>query len=80
MGICKPCGRRCPTIFSPRCSSLCTAAAAELLKDNLYEFQRYLSEAGQPPYFTLGRLQRITRQVLTALAFMHERGLVHCDL
>ena len=52
----------------------------ELLKDNLYEFGKYLADAGEPPYFTLPRVQRIARQVLTALAFIHARGLVHCDL
>ena len=52
----------------------------ELLKDNLYEFGKYLADAGEPPYFTLPRVQRIARQVLTALAFIHGRGLVHCDL
>ena len=52
----------------------------ELLKDNLYEFQRFLADQGEDPYFTLGRIQRICRQVLTALAFIHRRGLVHCDL
>lgn len=52
----------------------------ELLKDNLYEFQKYLSDAGEPEYFTLPRIQSITRQVLDALAFIHSRGLIHCDL
>lgn len=52
----------------------------ELLKDNLYEFQKYLMETGQPPYFTPARVQRVTRQVLTALAFIHTNGLIHCDL
>jgi serine/threonine protein kinase len=52
----------------------------ELLKDNLYEFQRYLSEHGHAPYFTLPRIQRIARQVLTALAFIHAAGVLHCDL
>lgn len=52
----------------------------ELLKDNLYEFQKYLADAGEPEYFTLPRIQRITRQVLEALAFIHSRGLIHCDL
>ena len=52
----------------------------ELLKDNLYEFQRYLTEAGEPPYFTIARLQRISKQTLEALAFIHARGLIHCDL
>jgi len=52
----------------------------ELLKDNLYEFQRYLREAGLEPYFTLGRLQSIMRQCLEALAFIHKQNLIHCDI
>jgi serine/threonine protein kinase len=52
----------------------------ELLKDNLYEFQKYLMENKQEPYFTLPRLQRIAQQVLRALAFIHSKGLIHCDL
>jgi hypothetical protein len=36
----------------------------ELLKDNLYEFQKYLAEAGEPPYFSLPRIQRVARQTL----------------
>jgi hypothetical protein len=52
----------------------------ELLRDNLYEFSKYNRESGDDPYFTLPRLQRITRQVLTALRFVHRLNLVHCDL
>lgn len=52
----------------------------ELLKDNLYEFQKFLLESGEPPYFTLPRVQRIARQSLEALAFVHAQGVVHCDL
>ncbi len=52
----------------------------ELLKDNLYEFQKYLDDNGRPPYFTLPRIQRIARQVLEALSFIHSKGLIHCDL
>ena len=52
----------------------------ELLRDNLYEFSKYLRDTGQPPYFTIPRLQRITIQSLTALAFIHSLNLMHCDL
>lgn len=52
----------------------------ELLKDNLYEFQRYTLENGYKEFFTLPRVQRIARQVLAALAFIHGNGLIHCDL
>ena len=54
--------------------------SAELLKDNLYEFQKFLSDAGEPPYFTLPRVQRIARQVLESLEFLQSIGLVHSDL
>jgi hypothetical protein len=52
----------------------------ELLRDNLYEFYKYNRESGDEPYFTLVRLQKITRQVLTALDYVHSLGLIHCDL
>lgn len=52
----------------------------ELLKDNLYEFGKYLSDNGHEPFFTLPRIQRIATQTLRALAFIHARGLLHCDL
>ncbi|KAK9803910.1 hypothetical protein WJX72_004019 [[Myrmecia] bisecta] len=52
----------------------------ELLRANLYEFQKYNRENGDEPYFTLARIQRITRQVLHSLAFMHSLGLIHSDL
>ena len=35
----------------------------ELLRANLYEFQKYNREAGDPLYFTLPRVQAIARQV-----------------
>ncbi|GAB5035546.1 protein kinase [Nannochloropsis oceanica] len=53
---------------------------SELLKDNLYEFQRWTRHAQQPSYFTLPRLRAIARQVLEALAFVHSQGLLHCDV
>lgn len=49
----------------------------ELLKDNLYEFQRYLADTHQEPYFNLPRIQAICKQVLTALNFIHSKGLLH---
>ena len=52
----------------------------ELLRANLYEFQKYNRESGEAPYFTQPRLQSIARQVLHSLAFMHSLGLLHCDL
>eukprot|EP00388_Colpodella_angusta_P007949 GDKJ01022054.1.p1 GENE.GDKJ01022054.1~~GDKJ01022054.1.p1 ORF type:complete len:963 (+),score=237.76 GDKJ01022054.1:100-2988(+) len=68
----------------------------ELLRDNLYEYAKFIREHNalamrnpstanggvSPlfPYFTLGRLQKITKQVLQALRFTHSLRLVHCDL
>ena len=52
----------------------------ELLQDNLYEFDKTLREAGQPRYFTLPRLCYITKQILTALDFVHSLDLIHCDV
>lgn len=52
----------------------------ELLRDNLYEFSKFNRECGDEPYFTLGRLQRISKQVLTALEYVHSLRLIHCDL
>jgi len=52
----------------------------ELLRDNLYEFSKWNQEQQDEPYFTLGRLQRMTFQVLSALEYVHSLGLIHCDL
>lgn len=52
----------------------------ELLKDNLYEFYKYNREQEDTLYFTLGRLQKVTTQILTALDYLHSLHLIHCDL
>ncbi|CAH2053447.1 unnamed protein product [Thlaspi arvense] len=52
----------------------------ELLKANLYEFQKFNRESGGEVYFTMPRLQSITIQCLEALHFLHGLGLIHCDL
>ncbi|KDP44759.1 hypothetical protein JCGZ_01259 [Jatropha curcas] len=52
----------------------------ELLRANLYEFQKFNQESGGEPYFTLSRLQAITRQCLEALEYLHHLGIIHCDL
>ncbi|KAF7816486.1 dual specificity tyrosine-phosphorylation-regulated kinase 4-like isoform X1 [Senna tora] len=52
----------------------------ELLRANLYEFQKYNQESGGEAYFTLSRLQLITRQCLEALQYLHSMGIIHCDL
>lgn len=52
----------------------------ELLRANLYEFQKYNLESGGEPYFTMSRLQVIARQCLEALDYLHSLGIIHCDL
>jgi serine/threonine protein kinase len=52
----------------------------ELLRDNLYEFSKYNRENEDYPYFTIGRLQKITKQVLIGLDYIHSLNLIHCDL
>ncbi len=52
----------------------------ELLRANLYEFQKYNRDSGDEVYFTLPRIQSIARQVLRSLAFLHSLGLIHSDL
>ncbi|KAJ7959644.1 Kinase family protein [Quillaja saponaria] len=52
----------------------------ELLRANLYEFQKFNQESGGEAYFTLNRLQVITRQCLEALEYLHSLGIIHCDL
>jgi len=52
----------------------------ELLKDNLYEYYKFNREKEDDFYFTIGRLQKITFQILTALKYIHGLKLIHCDL
>ncbi|TYI08271.1 hypothetical protein ES332_A10G288100v1 [Gossypium tomentosum] len=52
----------------------------ELLRANLYEFQKFNQESGGEAYFTISRLQVITRQCLEALDYLHELGIIHCHL
>ncbi|KAG6602616.1 hypothetical protein SDJN03_07849, partial [Cucurbita argyrosperma subsp. sororia] len=52
----------------------------ELLRSNLYEFQKFNQESGGDAYFTFRRLQFIARQCLEALEFLHHLGIIHCDL
>ena len=52
----------------------------ELLRQNLYEFGKSILESRGPLYFTRLRLSHIIRQCLVALKFVHELGLMHCDI
>jgi serine/threonine protein kinase len=52
----------------------------ELLRQNLFEFGKFILDSGEEPYFTITRLSFITRQCLIALNFVHGIGLVHSDV
>ncbi|XP_042406790.1 cyclin-dependent kinase G-1-like isoform X1 [Zingiber officinale] len=52
----------------------------ELLRANLYEFQKYNHESGGEEYYTLPRIRAIARQCLEALEFLHHLRIIHCDL
>mmetsp|Transcript_3651 Transcript_3651/g.6895 ORF Transcript_3651/g.6895 Transcript_3651/m.6895 type:complete len:764 (+) Transcript_3651:318-2609(+) len=52
----------------------------ELLRQNLFEFGKYITEHNEPQYFTRSRLCYIARQCLVALSFVHKLGLVHSDI
>jgi len=52
----------------------------ELLRENLYEFSKWNREHGEFPYFTLGRLQMVTRQLLIAVEYIHGLWLIHSDI
>jgi len=52
----------------------------ELLRQNLFEFGKYITEHDEPLYFTRSRLCYIARQCLVALSFVHKLGLVHSDI
>jgi serine/threonine protein kinase len=52
----------------------------ELLRQNLFEFGKFITDNDEEPYFTISRLSYITRQCLIALDFVHKIGLVHSDI
>ena len=52
----------------------------ELLRQNLFEFGKFILDHDEESYFTMSRLGYITRQVLIALRFVHKLGLVHSDV
>lgn len=53
---------------------------SELLRENLYDFQRFLIDERQPSYFTIPRLKKIMLQALEALHYIHSLNLIHCDV
>lgn len=52
---------------------------SELLKDNLYDFYKYIND-NNVEYFTIPRIQKITKQLLICLEFIHKLRIIHCDL
>ncbi len=52
----------------------------ELLRANLYEFQKYNKESGEELYFTNARIQKIAISVLKSLSYLHSLDLIHSDL
>ncbi|PKA49906.1 Serine/threonine-protein kinase AFC3 [Apostasia shenzhenica] len=52
----------------------------ELLRANLYEFQKFNQDSGGDTYFTLHRIQVTARQCLKALEYLHHLNIIHCDL
>ncbi|KAL3918873.1 MAG: hypothetical protein SGILL_004037 [Bacillariaceae sp.] len=52
----------------------------ELLRQNLFEFGKFIIDNDEEPYFTIPRLAYVTRQCLVALRFVHKLGLVHSDI
>lgn len=52
----------------------------ELLRQNLFEFGKFILDNNEEPYFTIPRLAYITRQALISLRFVHSLGLVHSDV
>ena len=52
----------------------------EILKDNLYEFYKFINENNYENFFNLKNLKQITKQILIALEYVHSLKLIHCDL
>ena len=52
----------------------------ELLRQNLFEFGKFIMDNNEEPYFTITRLAYLTRQALISLRFVHKLGLVHSDV
>lgn len=52
----------------------------ELLRQNLFEFNKFIIDSGEEQYFNIQRLSYVTRQCLIGLQFVHELGLVHSDI
>ena len=46
----------------------------ELLRQNLFEFGKFILENNELPHFTMARLCYITRQILFGLDYIHTLG------
>ncbi len=44
------------------------------------EFSKFNRENEIEVYFTIGKLQKITKQILIGLEYIHDLRLIHCDL
>lgn len=53
---------------------------SELLKENLYEFNKFIYENKLKKFFTLKRIKKIAYQLCVALKFIHNLKLIHCDI
>lgn len=52
----------------------------ELLRENLYEVYKYNRQSQRDLYFTIPRLQKVAKQCLVGLKYIHGLNLMHCDL
>jgi hypothetical protein len=52
----------------------------ELLRDNLYDFSKFQRSQSESCFFTIGTIQKIAHQILTAVEYIHSLGIIHCDL
>jgi tRNA A-37 threonylcarbamoyl transferase component Bud32 len=52
----------------------------EVLKDNLYEFYKYINDKKLEKYFNLKRIQAVASQIIVGLEYLHSLKIIHCDL
>jgi len=52
---------------------------SELLGKNLYEFYKF-HKTTDGSYFTLPKIQKVTKMILQSLQFIHSLNIIHCDL
>lgn len=54
--------------------------ATETLRQNLFEFGKFIVDNNEEPFFTRKRICCVTRQCLVALNLVHDLSLVHSDV